>query len=196
MIPRPGLLTFVVVALALNAGCGQRNDPRGSTGVSSPVFTIAHRTAGDAVRDFFGAHPKAVQPIEFPHRTHIQKGLTCTDYCHDSVTKGPVAGIPGVRTCMVCHAAIATDRPLVQEVAAYEQKGIDLPWQRVYGYPNQSHVRFNHAPHIRANVDCSTCHGQIAEQTVAQRNVNLNMGFCINCHRAKNASNDCLTCHY
>jgi hypothetical protein len=31
---------------------------------------------------------------------------------------------------------------------------------------------------------------------VAQRNVDLNMGFCVTCHREKNVSNDCLTCHY
>jgi Cytochrome c7 and related cytochrome c len=57
-------------------------------------------------------------------------------------------------------------------------------------------VKFNHAPHIRANLECSTCHGDIAHQTVAQRNVNLDMGACVTCHRQKNAPNDCLTCHY
>ncbi len=49
----------------------------------------------------------------------------------------------------------------------YYKKGIDLPWQRVYGFVPEVHVRFNHAPHIRANVDCATCHGPIASQTVA-----------------------------
>ena len=38
-------------------------------------------------------------------------------------------------------------------------------WQRVFGYPAPSHVKFNHAPHIRAKVECATCHGNIAEQT-------------------------------
>jgi len=31
---------------------------------------------------------------------------------------------------------------------------------------------------------------------VAERNIDLNMGFCVNCHRQKNAPNDCLTCHF
>jgi hypothetical protein len=31
---------------------------------------------------------------------------------------------------------------------------------------------------------------------VAERVVDLNMGFCVSCHKAKNASNDCLTCHF
>jgi hypothetical protein len=31
---------------------------------------------------------------------------------------------------------------------------------------------------------------------VAQRNVDLNMGFCVDCHREKQAPTDCLTCHF
>ncbi len=55
----------------------------------------------------------------------------------------------------------------------------------MFGYPAQSHVKFNHAPHIRAKVECATCHGDIAPADVAQRNVDLTMGFCVNCHREK-----------
>ena len=58
-----------------------------------------------------------------------------------------------------------------------QEKGLDLAWQRVYGYTQPAHVRFNHAPHIRANVECSTCHGDIAHQTVAQRNVDARHGL-------------------
>ena len=57
-------------------------------------------------------------------------------------------------------------------------------------------MRFDHAPHIRAKVECSTCHGNLREQTVARRSVDLNMAFCVNCHKQKQASNDCQTCHY
>jgi hypothetical protein len=160
------------------------------------VFSPARPDAAAAVRDFLGMRPTAVQPIEFPHNVHIAKELTCTDYCHESATKGPVAGLPGIKTCMICHAAIATDRPRIQQLAALEAKGLDLAWQRVYGYPNESHVRFDHAPHLRAKVECSTCHGATDQQTVAQRNVELTMGFCVGCHTERQASNDCLTCHY
>lgn len=162
----------------------------------SEVFSPARSDFASAARDFFGIRPDPVQPIEFPHDVHSAKELTCTDYCHESVTKGPVAGLPSIKTCMICHAAIATDRPRIQQLAALDAKGQDLAWQRVYGYANEAHVKFDHAPHLRAKVDCSTCHGPIAQQTVAQRNVNLTMGFCVNCHTERKASNDCLTCHY
>jgi Cytochrome c7 and related cytochrome c len=185
---------FLAAAALLAAACSWLDDRRPAADTS--VFTPAHRTASGAVRDFFGVRPTAIQPIAFPHAVHIAKGLTCTDYCHEHVTKGPVAGLPSVKTCMICHDAIATDRPLIQQLADYQKRGVDISWQRVYGYPAESHVRFNHAPHVRAGVECSTCHGDVAQQTVAERVVDLNMGFCVSCHRTRQASNDCLTCHF
>jgi Cytochrome c7 and related cytochrome c len=164
--------------------------------LANDAVSPAHNTMGAATREFFAVRGTPQQPIEFPHNTHIEKGLTCLEYCHESVTKGPQAGLPSVNTCLICHAAIATDKPRIQQITAMQEKGIDLNWQRVYGYAPTAHVRFNHAPHIRANVECATCHGDIAHQTVAQRNVDLHMGYCVNCHRQKHVSNDCLTCHY
>lgn len=196
---------LLALAMACTAAACRRPDTPSSSGqvelgapmtATTGVFTPAHRTVVDAVRDFFGIRPTPEQPIPFPHKVHIAKGLACTDYCHESAAKGPIAGLPSVKTCMICHSAIATDRPVIQRITTeYSDKGLDIPWQRVYGFTAPAHVRFNHAPHIRAAVECATCHGDIAQQTVAERNVDLTMGFCINCHRAKNASNECLTCH-
>jgi len=50
---------------------------------------------------------------------------------------------------MICHSQIAIDRPLIKLVTDYSDKGIEIPWQRVYGFTRESHVRFNHAPHVR-----------------------------------------------
>jgi hypothetical protein len=165
-------------------------------GQSTDVFTTARPTLGAAVNEFFGRRAVEEQPFDFPHNIHVGKQIMCTEYCHESVATGPVAGLPSVSTCMICHSAIATDRPRIQQLAALSEKGIDLQWKRVYGYAPEAHVRFNHAPHIRANVDCTTCHGNIGEQTVAERNVDLNMGFCVTCHNEQKASVDCLTCHF
>jgi len=116
------------------------------------VFTPAHRTLGEAARNFFAIRPAAVQPIPFPHKTHIDKKAVCAD-CHESADKGPIAGIPSVKTCMICHDSIATDRARIMKITnEYYKKGVDLPWQRVYGFTPEVHVRFNHAPHIRNGV--------------------------------------------
>jgi len=162
---------------------------------TSPVFTPAHASAGAAIKEFFGSHPDPRQPFDFSHKIHLSKGVLCTD-CHTGVEQGAVAGLPSINTCMICHSQIATDRPLIQQLTKLSDAKTDLQWQRVYDFVPQSHVRFDHAPHIRARVDCSTCHGNLAEQTVARRVVKLDMSFCVNCHKSRQASNDCLTCHY
>ena len=186
-----GLQLSALVSLLTAVACG--SPPQSQ--VSSAVFSPAHRTTADAARDFFAIRPAAVQPIPFPHKTHIAKKAVCAD-CHESADKGPIAGIPSVKTCMICHSQIATDRPLIKQVTGYADKGVEIPWQRVYGFTREAHVRFNHAPHIRASVDCKTCHGDLAAMTVAERAVDHNMGFCVNCHTERKASNDCQTCHF
>jgi hypothetical protein len=163
---------------------------------TSGVFTPAHPDAYTAVKDFLDIHPEhPVQPIAYTHTVHLAKGLPCT-FCHVGVDQGPEARIPGVNVCMSCHQVIATDRPEIKKIAAYKARGEEIPWVRVYNYSESAHVRFNHAPHIRAGVDCASCHSDLTKQTTAERKVNMNMGFCLNCHSQKKVSIDCETCHY
>jgi hypothetical protein len=190
-----------LVALAGAVACSPAAEPGASAvpllpGQRASVFTTANPTMGVAFRDFLGRRPEPVQPLEFPHNIHAGRKIACTEYCHEAVTMGPRAGLPSVRTCMICHNTIATDRPRIQQITALREKGLDLAWQRVFDYPEEAHVRFNHAPHIRAGIECAACHGDIAAGTVARRNVTLSMGFCVNCHNERKASVDCLTCHY
>jgi hypothetical protein len=197
-------LCFLPVVLAATMACEFRSPGQPTWGAGSapsrwgtpPVFTPARSSFGQAFREFMGSHPTEVaQPFDFSHQIHLSKGAQCTD-CHTGVEQGARAGLPSINTCMICHSQIATDRPLIQQITDMQAKGVDLNWNRVYNYFPESHVRFEHAPHIRAKVECSTCHGNQAEQTVARRAVNMDMAFCVNCHKQKQASNDCLTCHY
>jgi len=196
------VIAFLFLVTAATAACefASPGQPSGmaerSRWGTSAVFTPAHASVGAAFKAFFDSRPDNVeQPFDFSHQIHLSKGAVCTD-CHTGVETGPQAGLPSVNTCMICHSQIATERPLIQQLTEMQTKGLDLAWNRVYDYQAQAHVRFNHAPHIRAKVECSTCHGNQAEQTVARRAVNMNMAFCVNCHKETKASNDCLTCHY
>jgi hypothetical protein len=198
------LCFILVLSLATGVGCRifEPNVPQPSAapllpGQTADVFTTARPTLAAAIDDFLVRRPVVVeQPFEFPHNIHVGRGIACTEYCHESVLEGPVAGLPSVRTCMACHRTIATNRPRIRQITDMQEAGRDFAWKRVFGYPAPSHVRFNHAPHIRAKVECSTCHGNIGMQRVAQRNVDMTMGFCVNCHRENNAPDDCLTCHF
>ncbi len=186
-------LAWALLRAVLPAEVGRA--PEQSAAPSSTVFTPAHRTALDAVRDFFGRRRTPVQPIAYTHKVHLAKGMQCIN-CHTGVDTGPDAELPSVKLCMACHQFIAADRPEIRKLAAYFERGEDIPWQRVYNYSQSAHVKFNHAPHIRAGVDCKSCHGDMTQQTVAVRAVDLNMGYCLDCHKQRKASVDCTTCHF
>lgn len=174
---------------------------RGQTGRAPedpppPVFTPAHSTIGEAVRHFLGIRSIPEQPIAFSHELHLAEvGLAC-EFCHDSASVGPVARIPSIEICMSCHLEVATDRTQIQLLRSYYDRSEEPPWQRVYGWPSEAHVRFNHAPHIRADVGCATCHGNLGMMAAAERAVDHTMGFCVDCHTERQASKECQACHY
>jgi hypothetical protein len=137
----------------------------------------------------------AEQPIEFPHNRHAALGLACLD-CHSTADTRAAAGMPSVRKCMLCHEKLATDKPGVKKVIGYAATKREIPWRRVYWFGPEALVKFRHAPHIRAKLDCTTCHGDMTKVTVAEPVVKHTMGTCLDCHRQRRASQDCVACHF
>jgi hypothetical protein len=137
--------------------------------------------------------PAPVQPIAFSHKVHAgDNGIHCL-FCHRYAPKSPVAGIPAVATCRACHLFIAADAPEIKKLMEYWHKQEPIPWVRVFGVPD--HVYFPHMMHVRAGVDCTTCHGDVAAMERISRMADLKMGWCLDCHRQNHASIDCWTCH-
>jgi len=136
----------------------------------------------------------AQQPVAFPHNTHIEMGLDCTD-CHIGADTRAAAGIPGVNKCMLCHAKLGRDKAEVKKVIDYANRKIEIPWRRVYEFAPSAHVKFKHAPHYQAGIGCATCHGDMTKVTVAKKVVTHNMGSCVACHRQNHATQDCAACH-
>ncbi|MGO8720853.1 MAG: cytochrome c3 family protein [Acidobacteriaceae bacterium] len=64
---------------------------------------------------------------------------------------------------------------------------------RIYELP--SFVSFSHKTHLAHGVTCQQCHGQVADQVQVYKAMDISMATCIACHRAKQASTDCDTCH-
>src|SRR5579859_7367119 len=131
-----------------------------------PVLLVMIAMAASALR--------AEQPIAYSHKIHIAQGLQCLD-CHSGADTGARATIPSVSKCMLCHAKIATENPEVKKVAAYAAARREIPWERVYGFEAAASVKFQHAPHIRAGVQCARCHGDMTQATTAQPLVKHNM---------------------
>lgn len=160
------------------------------------------------------------QPLEFTHIPHVAQAEIQCLYCHPGALRGASAGLPTVNKCWGCHQqmTITTAKPerfapLVEAI----ENGTSLAWVPVAQVPD--FVQFNHRPHIAAGLNCEKCHGDVSQMEIYENPQVLNMGFCIDCHKARseddaanNPTNDpavsevlrekrikltdCGTCHY
>jgi hypothetical protein len=141
--------------------------------------------------------PPPPQPIAFNHRAHAENEIECTR-CHQGVESQAKAGLPPISACAVCHRRRdIPDHPEVLKFMGALEAGDTIRWRKVNVMPEGSMVHFKHNPHIRAGVDCATCHGDVAQMALAQEVIETaDMGWCVGCHRDNGASVDCLTCHH
>jgi Cytochrome c7 and related cytochrome c/Class III cytochrome C family len=142
---------------------------------------------------FFSANAQPpVQPIAYSHKQHLTLGLKCKD-CHEMPDPGESMGIPAAAKCMACHRTVKTASPEIQKLASFVQKGVPVPWVRVYQIP--SYVEFSHKNHLDTGAKCESCHGPVPERERLWREGDISMTGCMNCHRANKASLDCGYCH-
>jgi hypothetical protein len=135
----------------------------------------------------------APQPIAFSHKTHAGKlGMPC-EGCHTGVAEGDDAEIPPPSFCMGCHQTVKKDSPEIAKLRAAAEKGERIAWVPVYRVPD--FVFFGHAPHVKADIKCSQCHGPVETRDVLQKEVSTSMNTCRDCHRTHNAPIGCATCH-
>jgi len=161
--------------------------------------------------------PAVRQPIEFPHKAHLELKDTkvqCTT-CHDRAEKGAAAGRPSSSKCLSCHTG-AGKTAEEKKLQAFGEQGVEIPWRRVWRLP--SHVYFSHRTHVvNGKVKCQTCHGPMETLTrpPARALKTLAMNDCIGCHEkwewpretgetttkrvkpaaARRVSTDCNACH-
>jgi mono/diheme cytochrome c family protein len=127
-----------------------------------------------------GYAPK--QPIPFSHKLHAGQYEIDCNYCHTGVNKGKSAVIPSVNICLNCHNAIKTQSPNMQKLYQAVEENEPIQWVRVHNLPDLAY--FNHAQHVKVGgIECTKCHGNVAEMEVIEQHSTLTMGWCINCHR-------------
>lgn len=135
------------------------------------------------------------QVIQFNHLKHIEQDLDCLD-CHKYVKEYKFAGLPNIETCSECHTDKITESKEEEKLLEFIQDKSYIPWNKIYNMPD--HVYYSHAEHVGlANIECHYCHGNIGGRETPPKKplVKLSMDFCMDCHRKKNASLDCLACH-
>lgn len=121
------------------------------------------------------------QPVMFSHRHHAgDLGIDCR-YCHASVDDSPFAGIPSTETCMTCHSQLFTDSPMLAPVRESFQTGLPIAWNRVHDLPE--FVFFDHSIHMAKGLDCTQCHGDVADMPLVSKRQPLSMQWCLDCHR-------------
>jgi c(7)-type cytochrome triheme protein len=133
------------------------------------------------------------QPLPFSHKLHAGALKVPCKMCHPGPDPGEVMTLPEASKCMECHSAIKKDSPAIQKLAAYANTNREIDWVRIYQIP--TYVIFSHKTHLDSGAKCQDCHGPVAERERLFRETDISMGGCMACHRAKNASIDCTTCH-
>jgi hypothetical protein len=149
--------------------------------------------------------PGPLQPIPFSHALHAgQYQIDCL-YCHSGSERSAAAGVPSVELCMGCHSQFGQDLESVKLLKQHYDEQKPILWEQVHRLPE--HVQFRHNRHVAKGIPCQRCHGPVEEMDKVYLTSDtiwwpwllpskkLEMGWCIDCHRQNEASQDCLTCH-
>jgi len=175
------VVTYVAIALLLGAGLALAATGRERSLAIYPAQTI---------------------PIRFNHAVHLEGGADCTT-CHDSARKSTKASdrnLPKHPECEQCHDIKAAQRGKKVDPPAtcdYCHPGFDPSVHRIpppFEFPSPN-VKFNHKVHVDRKVECTTCHGEMKEVTLATRMQLPKMATCLECHDGSSASAACTTCH-
>jgi hypothetical protein len=150
--------------------------------------------------------PGPLQPIPFSHALHAgQYQIDCL-YCHSGTDRSRMAGVPSVELCMGCHSQFGQDLEGVKILKQHWDSKTPILWEQIHRLPE--HVKFRHNRHVAAGIECQRCHGPVEKMDKVHMTPDtiwwpwllpsskLEMGWCIDCHRANEAPTDCLTCHH
>ncbi len=163
-----------------------------------PAVLLAALAGGPAACGW-SAPPAPAQPIRFSHRVHVGENLVGCTSCHAYAERSPVAGIPSMQRCQGCHRFVKEDPQNarvtgeIKALLARIDEGAPIRWVRVHRLPD--HVFFTHERHVRNGVRCEECHGKVEAMDEDRQVAPLTMGWCLDCHHARRAAADCLTCH-
>ncbi len=121
------------------------------------------------------------QPIPFSHTHHVgSMGIECR-YCHTGVENSQHAVVPPTKTCMNCHSQIWVNSSTLEPVRESYRTNQSIKWTKVHDLPD--YVYFNHSIHVKKGVGCETCHGRVDKMPIMYQQSNLQMRWCVECHR-------------
>jgi hypothetical protein len=140
--------------------------------------------------------PEFIQPIEFSHKTHIEKGGIPCEFCHIYARRSVNSGAPAMASCFGCHAhsvipgsdedpqKAIQKQEAIKKLLEFQTKGESIPWKKIHDVPD--FVYFSHKRHIQSGFDCTECHGEINQYDLLSPQTmitDLSMGWCMKCHK-------------
>jgi len=133
------------------------------------------------------------QPVAFSHKLHAGDNHIPCLYCHYNVERSPRATVPSMNVCMGCHSMVAVNKEPIEAITKIYEESHSAEWVKVYDLPD--FVHFDHSRHTARGFSCQTCHGQVERMMKLTQVRELNMGWCVSCHRDNDAPDDCSVCH-
>ncbi len=149
--------------------------------------------------------PGPTQPIFFRHDIHAGQYQIDCQYCHIYLELSPKPGIPTLSTCLNCHLLphVGAGNPEVAKLRETWESQTPIEWVEVHKlapfvhFPHQIHVNAALDPTgPNADMDCTTCHGEIERMPQVYQYAPLKMGWCLDCHKERGVTRDCTACHY
>jgi len=141
--------------------------------------------------------PRAVtQPIAFSHVLHVKEVELECSACHPGTETSFHAQLPELGLCMECHEDKLSDSPEEERVRELAKLSRPPQFRKLFLFPN--HVFYSHRRHVVVGkIPCQTCHGAIAETSAPPKRplVRISMQFCLDCHRRRGVTEDCIECH-
>ncbi len=144
--------------------------------------------------------------VPFSHQMHVQEVNIDCQFCHSEARRAPQAGLPSLSKCMTCHEyfTVASEEGQQQINQLLDAIANEQPpqWPDVYRQPD--FVYFSHRPHVTEGVSCNTCHGDVQNMDFVEQQIDMTMGFCLDCHNDPPPNDpeadqtrliDCNTCH-
>ncbi len=167
--------------------------------MSSPVALLLFVALGAPEGPVY---PARTTPLHFTHRAHAEVDCaTCHPGARESVRPGDRL-LPSEAACFACHDPFGDEDP---PKCAFCHPGYAptlppgatstvgaLPRPPALDSPPAA-LRFGHALHARAGVECATCHVDL-DRPPGQRALPT-MAECVDCHTARDAPARCDTCH-
>lgn len=147
--------------------------------------------------------------IKQSHKIHVgQEEIECTD-CHETAAEEAPAGMPNQEICAGCHDQ-AEDKETITEECLFCHDGSveDLEEIKagsrklVYGARKYKNLSFSHGQHKENEIECSSCHANVAEEGTIPFPAGKYMPEpeqCLECHQEKvenfSVRESCATCH-